>query len=43
MYSTSAQGPVRPPDWAESANVAQWQNGTRAINDLEAKVVQLKD
>ena len=34
LYSTSAQGPVRPPDWSESDYVAQWRNGTRAIKAL---------
>ncbi|EFQ25619.1 beta-glucuronidase [Colletotrichum graminicola] len=31
LYSTSAQGPVRPPSWDEAAYVAQWLNGTREI------------
>jgi hypothetical protein len=31
LYSTSAQGPVRPPSWNESQYVSQWLNGTRAI------------
>ncbi|TVY52112.1 Beta-glucuronidase [Lachnellula cervina] len=31
LYSTSAQGPVRPPGWNESTYVSQWLNGTRAI------------
>jgi hypothetical protein len=34
LYSTSAQGPVRPSDWSESAFVSQWYNGTRAIKAL---------
>ncbi|KAK2060332.1 beta-glucuronidase [Colletotrichum caudatum] len=31
LYSTSAQGPVRPPSWDEAVYVAQWLNGTREI------------
>ena len=31
LYSTSSQGPVRPPSWNESTYVAQWLNGTRHI------------
>jgi hypothetical protein len=31
LYSTSSQGPVRPPNWNESTYVEQWLNGTRAI------------
>jgi hypothetical protein len=31
LYSTSAQGPVRPPTWNEVTYVEQWLNGTRAI------------
>lgn len=31
LYSTSSQGPVRPPGWNESTYVSQWLNGTRAI------------
>ena len=31
LYSTSSQGPVRPPSWSESQYVSQWLNGTRAI------------
>ncbi|TVY28785.1 Beta-glucuronidase [Lachnellula hyalina] len=31
LFSTSAQGPVRPPGWNESTYVSQWLNGTRAI------------
>ncbi|KAK3905880.1 hypothetical protein C8A05DRAFT_41265 [Staphylotrichum tortipilum] len=34
LYSTSAQGPVRPAGWDEKTFVAQWQNGTRAIKAL---------
>jgi len=33
LYSTSSQGPVRPPGWNESEYVAQWLNGTRAIKN----------
>lgn len=31
LYSTSAQGPVRPANWNESWYVSQWLNGTRQI------------
>lgn len=31
LYSTSAQGPVRPASWNESTYVEQWLNGTREI------------
>ena len=32
LFSTSAQGPVRPYDtWTEKAYVQQWQNGTKEI------------
>ncbi|KAH6672192.1 glycoside hydrolase family 79 protein [Halenospora varia] len=31
LFSTSAQGPVRPPSWDEATYVAQWLNGTHAI------------
>ena len=31
LYSTSAQGPVRPPSWNEQTYVNQWLNGTRTI------------
>ncbi|KAF4630913.1 hypothetical protein G7Y89_g7220 [Cudoniella acicularis] len=31
LYSTSAQGPVAPPNWNESTYVEEWLNGTRAI------------
>lgn len=37
LYSTSSQGPVRPPaplGWNESLYVAQWQNGTAQIRQL---------
>jgi hypothetical protein len=34
LYSISAQGPVRPPDWDEAAYVSQWLNGTRQIKAL---------
>jgi hypothetical protein len=34
LYSTSAQGPVRPPNWNETAYVQQWINGTRMIKQL---------
>jgi hypothetical protein len=34
LYSTSAQGPVRPSDWSEEAYVSQWHNGTRQIKAL---------
>lgn len=34
LYSTSAQGPVRPADWSESTFVSQWLNGTRQIKAL---------
>ncbi|KAL2128381.1 hypothetical protein VTI74DRAFT_9263 [Chaetomium olivicolor] len=37
LYSTSAQGPVRPPDWNEETYVAQWHNGTRMIKTLLEK------
>jgi hypothetical protein len=37
LYSTSAQGPVRPPGWNESAYVSQWLNGTRHIRSQLAK------
>lgn len=36
LFSTSAQGPVRPPTWNETVYVAQWHNGT----DLIKKQVQ---
>ncbi|KAK3693520.1 glycoside hydrolase superfamily [Podospora appendiculata] len=31
LFSTSAQGSVRPSGWNESIYVAQWLNGTKAI------------
>jgi len=31
LFSTSAQGAVRPSDWNEATYVSQWLNGTRAI------------
>lgn len=31
LFSTSAQSPVRPASWNESAYVWQWLNGTRQI------------
>lgn len=31
LYSTSSQGPVRPPTWNESTYVWQWLNGTSEI------------
>ncbi|KAK4672308.1 hypothetical protein QC763_101970 [Podospora pseudopauciseta] len=34
LFSTAAQGPIRPPSWNESAYVWQWQNGTRTIHAL---------
>ncbi|KAK4462089.1 Beta-glucuronidase [Cladorrhinum samala] len=34
LFSTSAQGPVRPSSWNESAYVGQWLNGTRTIKAL---------
>ncbi len=37
LYSTSAQGPVRPPTWNESQYISQWLNGTRAIRSQLAK------
>jgi hypothetical protein len=37
LYSTSAQGPVRPPSWDELTYVKQWLNGTRAIKSQLAK------
>jgi hypothetical protein len=37
LYSTSSQGPVRPPQWNESQYVAQWLNGTRAIKSQLTK------
>lgn len=37
LYSTSAQGPVRPSTWNESTYVSQWLNGTREILALIKK------
>ncbi|KAB5549766.1 glycoside hydrolase family 79 protein [Coniochaeta sp. 2T2.1] len=37
LFSTSAQGPVRPPTWNESTYVEQWLNGTRKIKELLQK------
>jgi len=34
LFSTSSQGPVRPPSWNESTYVSQWLNGTRQIKEL---------
>lgn len=34
LFSTSAQGPVRPASWNEDAYVQQWKNGTRVIREL---------
>lgn len=31
LFSTSSQGPVRPPTWNESTYVWQWHNATREI------------
>ncbi|WYZ44369.1 hypothetical protein EsH8_VII_000805 [Colletotrichum jinshuiense] len=36
LFSTSAQGPVRPPSWSESIYVEQWLNGTRKIASILA-------
>lgn len=36
LYSTSSQGPVRPPTWNESTYVDQWLNGTRHIKSQMA-------
>ncbi|UNI24259.1 hypothetical protein JDV02_010022 [Purpureocillium takamizusanense] len=33
LFSTSAQGPVRPPTWDEATYVAQWLNATRHIRE----------
>lgn len=38
LYSTSAQGAVRPSDWNETMYVSQWLNGTRAIKEVVANV-----
>lgn len=37
LFSTSAQGPVRPRTWDEATYVAQWLNGTRAIRSQLTK------
>jgi hypothetical protein len=37
LYSTSAQGAVRPSNWNESTYVSQWLNGTRTIKSLVQK------
>ncbi|KAB8298748.1 hypothetical protein EYC80_000923 [Monilinia laxa] len=37
LFSTSAQGPVRPPTWNESTYVSQWLNGSRRIKEDVAK------
>ncbi|CCC05997.1 unnamed protein product [Sordaria macrospora k-hell] len=37
LFSTSAQGPVRPPSWNEAEFVDQWLNGTRKIQELLEK------
>lgn len=37
LFSTSAQGPVRPPSWDEAAYVSQWLNGTREIASVLSK------
>jgi hypothetical protein len=37
LYSTSAQGAVRPSNWNESTYVSQWLNGTRQIKSLLQK------
>ncbi|KAL2174635.1 glycoside hydrolase family 79 protein [Thermothelomyces heterothallicus CBS 202.75] len=34
LFSTSAQGPVRPANWSEATYVSQWHNGTRQIKAL---------
>ncbi|KAK3394236.1 hypothetical protein B0H63DRAFT_40688 [Podospora didyma] len=34
LFSTSAQGPVRPARWDERTYVSQWLNGTRTIKTL---------
>ncbi|KAK4180146.1 hypothetical protein QBC36DRAFT_343164 [Triangularia setosa] len=34
LFSTAAQGPVRPPSWNESTYVWQWHNGTRTMHAL---------
>ncbi|KAK3355663.1 hypothetical protein B0H65DRAFT_54548 [Neurospora tetraspora] len=37
LFSTSSQGPVRPPSWNEAEYVDQWLNGTRKIHELLEK------
>lgn len=37
LFSTSAQGPVRPPTWNESTYVEQWLNATRHIRESVRK------
>ncbi|GJC84925.1 beta-glucuronidase [Colletotrichum liriopes] len=37
LFSTSAQGPVRPSSWNESIYVEQWLNGTREIANILAE------
>ncbi len=37
LYSTSAQGPVRPLSWNESEYVSQWLNGTNAVKSQLTK------
>jgi hypothetical protein len=37
LFSTSSQGPVRPPTWNESTYVAQWLNATHAIKTQLSK------
>ena len=37
LYSTSAQGAKRPPDWNSSTYVSEWLNGTHAIKKVIAK------
>lgn len=34
LFSTSSQGPVRPPSWNETIFVSQWFNGTDHIKAL---------
>lgn len=33
LFSTSAQGPVRPPSWNETTYVQQWHNATKEIRE----------
>ncbi|KAL2878674.1 hypothetical protein SGCOL_005897 [Colletotrichum sp. CLE4] len=37
LFSTSAQGPVRPSSWNETVYVEQWLNGTREIASVLAE------